>query len=90
MPDLDKIAVGANTPHIPHPHSKKPELLPVRALRWRKDLNYLRTGGKSVQLPCATSAAMLLQQHALADDVTGDEDLPSIAEGIKIALASGT
>lgn len=44
--------------HIEPTHGKKPEPLPVRALREDAFLNYFRAGGKSVQLPCATSAAM--------------------------------
>ena len=37
---------------------KKPELLPVRAFLDEDMQFYLFAGGKSVQLPCATSAAM--------------------------------
>ena len=38
--------------------AKKPEPVRVRTLHWETVLNYFRAGGKSVQLPCATSAAM--------------------------------
>ena len=39
--------------------STKPEPLPVRAFFWGAwSLVYFLPGGKSVQLPCATSAAM--------------------------------
>lgn len=52
-----KLAVAAVT-SVKVPDSKEPKTQLPGDAWWFIPLGYLRTGGKSVQLPCATSAAM--------------------------------